>query len=154
MNASTAIASLRASEAGGWTGAVLFYDGECGLCNRLVRLLLRLDHSGRLRYAPLQGAAAQAYLRTHGLPAEDFDSLVFVPSWAEREKPAYQLRTDGVLGALRLCGGVGRALVGLRVVPRVWRDAGYRAVARWRYRIFGPWRPRPLARAEWAERFL
>jgi predicted DCC family thiol-disulfide oxidoreductase YuxK len=40
------------------TGPVLFFDGECGLCNRVVRLMLRLDRRGRLRYAPLQGLRA------------------------------------------------------------------------------------------------
>lgn len=146
--------SLRDLDAGGWRGPVLFFDGECGLCNRLVRLLLRADRAGRLRYAPLQGPTAQAYLRAHGLPTEDFDSLLFVPSWAEREQPVYRLRTDGVLGALRAVGGVARVFLLLAVLPRAWRDAGYRAIARWRYRLFGPWRSRPLARAEWSERFL
>ncbi|HEY0946498.1 MAG TPA: DCC1-like thiol-disulfide oxidoreductase family protein [Opitutaceae bacterium] len=154
MNAQPPMTALRAIDAGGWTGPVLFFDGECGLCNRLVRLLLRLDRAARLRYAPLQGPVAQAYLRAHGLPTEDFDSLVFVPSWAGREEPAYQLRTDGVFGALRVCGGAARALTWLQGLPRPWRDAGYRLVGHWRYRLFGPWRPRPLARAEWAARFL
>ncbi len=148
-------------------GPVLLFDGECGLCNRIVRGLLRLDRGGRLRFAPLQGPAAQAYLRAVGLPTEDFDSLVFVSDWARREGPArgdsggagaraaYLLRTDGVIAALRAVGGLAPALAGvLAIFPARWRDAGYRLVARWRYRMFGEWRPRPLARAEWAARFL
>jgi len=136
-------------------GPVLLFDGACGLCNRIVRLLLRLDRGGRLTYAPLQGSAAQAYLRAAGLPTEDFDSLVFVPNWERREEKAFLLRTDGVIAALRAVGGPARGLAGLLAVfPPGWRDAGYRMVARWRYRIFGEWHPRPLARAEWAARFL
>ena len=67
--------------------SVLFYDGQCGLCNRVVRLLLQTDRAGRLRFATLQSAPAQAYLRQQGLPTQDFDSLVFVPDW-ERPTPA------------------------------------------------------------------
>lgn len=134
---------------------VLLYDGECGLCNRVVRLLLRLDRGERLRFARLQGAAGQAYLRAQGLPVADFDSLVFVPDWAGRAPGKYRLRTDGVIAALNLCGGLGAELAAvLAVFPGAWRDAGYRLVARWRYRIFGAWRPRPLARAELAARFI
>lgn len=133
---------------------VLLFDGECGLCNRVVRLLLRLDPDGRLRFAPLQGASAQSYLRAQGLPTEDFDSLVFVPDWNERAHPGYLLRTDGALAALRTAGGVGRVLAWASVLPRGWRDAAYRLLARWRYRLFGTWQPRPLARPEWAGRFL
>ena len=136
------------------TGPVLFFDGACGLCHRIVRLLLRWDRRSVLKFAPLQGPTAQAYLRTHGLPTEDFDSLVFVPDWARCERPDYLLRTDGALAAARAVGGLGRMLAWTRVVPRAWRDAGYRLVARWRYRIWGEWQPQPLARAEWAARFL
>jgi len=134
---------------------VLLYDGECGLCNRLVRVLLRADRAGRLNYAPLQSAPAQAYLLAQGLPLTDFDSLVFVPDWGRRGQREFLLRTDGVIAALRGCGGLGRALAaGLAVFPAAWRDAGYRLVARWRYRIFGAWRPRPLGRPELLERFI
>lgn len=134
---------------------VLFFDGTCGLCNRIVRLLLRLDRQGRLRFAPLQGPTAQAYLRRHQLPLTDFDSLVFVPDWANREHPEFLQRTDGVVAALRVVGGVsGTVLAWLRFLPAPWRDAGYRLVARWRYRLFGEWRPRPLPRPEWQTRFL
>jgi predicted DCC family thiol-disulfide oxidoreductase YuxK len=42
----------------------------------------------------------------------------------------------------------------LALLPGAVRDAGYRLVARWRYQVFGPWRPAPLPRPEWAARFL
>ena len=135
-------------------GPVLFFDGECGLCHRVVRLLLRLDRRGALRFAPLQGPTAQGYLRAHRLPTEDFDSLVFVPDWRRRDRPEFLLRTDGALAAALAAGGLGSVVAWARVLPGGWRDAGYRLVARWRYRIWGEWRPRPLARAEWAARFM
>src|SRR5688572_12325015 len=86
-------------------GPVLFFDGECGLCNRVVRLMLRLDRHGRLRFAPLQGAVAQEYLRRHGLPTHDFETLIYVPDWARRDRPDHLERTAGVLAALRAIGG-------------------------------------------------
>jgi len=136
-------------------GPVLLFDGDCGLCQRVVRWLLRIDRDGRLHFAPLQGPAGQAFLRQHGLPTADFESLVFVPDWASRDRPVYLLRTAGVLAALRVAGGIGRFLAaGLAIFPVAWRDAGYRAIGRWRYRVFGAWRPRPLARPEWSGRFL
>jgi predicted DCC family thiol-disulfide oxidoreductase YuxK len=133
-------------------GPVLLYDGECGLCNRVVWRLLRLDRDGKLRFAPLQGPAAQAYLRAHGLPTADFSTLVLVPDWpANAATPL--LRTDGVIAALRAVGRPGLAVL-LAVFPRALRDAGYKFVARVRYRVFGPWRACPLPRPEWAARFL
>ena len=137
-------------------GPVLFFDGECGLCNRLVRFLLRVDAKGRLRFAPLQGRTAQAYLRAHGLPTADFDTIVYVPDWSRRARPEYLLRTAGVIAALRALGSaLSRTLADLLALfPAPLRDAAYRLVGHWRYRLFGPWRPRPLPRAEWERRFL
>ena len=135
------------------TGPVLLFDGECGLCNRVVRLLLRLDRRGVLKFAPLQGPAAQAFLRTHGLPTQDFSTLVFVPDWTRRAEQQFLLRTDGVIAALRVCGRNGLAGL-LGIMPRGLRDAGYKCVARTRYKLFGPWKTCPLPRPEWTKRFL
>lgn len=137
------------------TGPVLLFDGECGLCHRVVRLLLRLDGDARLRFASLQSRSAQVFLRAHGLRADNFDTLVFVPEWTQRDAPEFLLRTAGVIAALRDCGGAGRLLaVLLAFFPAAVRDAAYRFVARTRYRIFGSWRECPLPRTEWATRFL
>lgn len=135
-------------------GAVLFYDGECGLCNAAVRLLLRIDRHGRLRFAPLQGPTAQAYLKAKGLPTDDFDSMIFVKDWARRDELPPQFRTNAALSAIHTIGGGWRILGALRIIPRPLRDTFYRLVARFRYRIFGPYRPSPLPRADWAARFL
>lgn len=131
---------------------MLLFDGECGLCNAVVRFLLRRDRVGRLRFAALQGVVGQAVLTRLGLPTTDFDSLVFLPDW---RGDAYSLRTDGVAAVLQcLPGGWARLGRALAEVPVPWRNAGYRVVARTRYALFGPYRPRPLERPEWAERFL
>ena len=133
---------------------VLLYDGECGLCQSLVRLMLRHDLRGVLCFAPLQGATAQAFLRHHDLNTADFDSLVFAVD-LKNEHAAFYLRTAGVLAALRELGGWGclQARI-LAVVPVPWLDAGYRLVARLRYRIFGHYRPKPLPNPNWARRIL
>jgi predicted DCC family thiol-disulfide oxidoreductase YuxK len=133
---------------------VLLYDGTCGLCNGVVRMLLRLDKAGRLRFAPLQGAPAQEYLRSEGLPTEDFDSLVFVPDWERRAPGERLLRTDGAAAAFAAAGGAGRIIAWLRFVPSFLRDAGYRLVSRTRFAVFGEYRPRPFANPDWERRFI
>ncbi len=133
---------------------VLLFDGECGLCNSGVRLLLRTDRRGRLYFAPLQGAAAQDYSRSKGLPTEDFDSLVFVPDWRKPERHAPLLRTDGALAAAAEVGGVWRLVTWMRVLPAWARDPFYKLVARTRYALFGQYKPTPLPDPAWAERFL
>jgi predicted DCC family thiol-disulfide oxidoreductase YuxK len=131
---------------------VLFFDGECGLCQRLVHLLLTLDRRGTLRFAPLQGRTARAWLSEHGLPAGDFQSLVFLPEGLGG-KGDHLRKTDGVIAALHAIGHHRPARV-LGLVPRPLRDSGYRVVARLRHRIFGPWKPGRTIRPEWQRRFL
>jgi len=134
---------------------VLLYDGECGLCNRVVRLMLRVDRKGRLRFSPLQGPSGQAYLKAVGLPTEDFSTIVFVPDWAQRDRPEFQLRTEGIVAALRACGGWGTLIGGMvALAPSRWSDRCYDLISRLRFRIFGPWRACPLPKAEWAKRFI
>lgn len=131
---------------------VLLFDGECGLCQGLVRLLLRSDRRGKLWFAPLQGETAQAFLRARDLPTTDFDTAVYVPDWAGR-RATVLVRTDAVLAVLAALGGAWRAVAWCRAIPRSWRDAAYRLVARLRYRLFGAYRPRVLP-PEWQARIL
>jgi predicted DCC family thiol-disulfide oxidoreductase YuxK len=133
---------------------VLLYDGTCGLCNWIVRLMLRTDRIGRLKFSPLQSEPAQAYLRAQGLPTTDFDSLVFVPDWNDPSLGSAKLRTDGVLAAAAEVGGIWRIVSWLRALPAWMRDPFYKLVARTRYALFGEYKPSPLPRPEWAERFL
>ncbi len=137
-------------------GPVLLYDGTCGLCNRAVRLLLRIDRRAVLRFATLQGAPGQEWLGRHGLPLQDFSTLVFVREWGVGDGGPgdFAIRTDGLAQALAACGGIGSVLAWIRFVPRPVRDGAYKLVSRLRYRIFGEWKPRPLARPEFRERFI
>jgi predicted DCC family thiol-disulfide oxidoreductase YuxK len=133
---------------------VLLYDGECSLCNAVVRFLLLHDPGGRLHFAPLQSAPAQEYLRSQGLPTADFGSLVFVPDWSDQVRGAYLLRTSGALAAFAELGGAWRSVAWLRVIPAVLRDPIYKLISKTRYALFGVYKPRPLADPSWEKRFL
>jgi predicted DCC family thiol-disulfide oxidoreductase YuxK len=151
--------------ADGWSGAqdgrmvtsskpVLLYDGECGLCNALMRFMLKHDRRGGLHFSPLQGPTAQAFLRSRGMDTTDFDSLVFIDD-IDRPNTAHHVRTSGALAALEQMGGGWSRLS--RIVSRVpssWRDALYKVIARLRYRIFGRYRPTPLPNPDWARRII
>ena len=136
------------------SGPVLLFDGECGLCVRCVRLLLVSDRRGRLRFAPLQGEAAQIFLRERGLPTEDFDSAIFVPDWKLRLETGPLFRTDALLAAMRVVGGAWQLTGWLSFLPRTCRDLFYRSVARWRRHFFGSKDAATLQREFGPERFL
>ena len=133
---------------------VLLYDGECGLCQALVRLMIRYDRRGVLLFAPLQGRTGQSFLLSRGLDQVDFDSLVFVADLARCDS-GFCRRSAGALAAVSELGGGGRRLAWLlHLVPAALLDMIYRLVARLRYRLFGRARTPSLLRPEEARRIL
>ncbi|MFA6962347.1 MAG: DCC1-like thiol-disulfide oxidoreductase family protein [Opitutaceae bacterium] len=133
---------------------MLLYDGECGLCNAVMRFILKHDSRGVLMFASLQGRTGQTFLAAHGMNTTDFDSIVFIADLTRPDTDFY-LRTNGALGAMEEMGGAYRRLARVcRVVPTTWRDALYRVVARMRYQLFGEYRPKPLPNPDWARRIL
>ena len=131
---------------------LVLYDGVCGLCNKLVRFLLRADRRALLCFAPLQGPTAARLAERHGF-ALDVKTMVYVRHFGLKDERAY-LRSDAVLRVLGDVGGVWWLLSGLRVVPRVLRDPVYEFVARNRYRWFGKYDSCPLPSPDQRARFL
>lgn len=116
---------------------IIFYDGVCGLCNRLVQFLLRHDKHGRLRFASLQSDFAEKVLRRHGFDPKDLDTLHVVENYEQANERVWQ-RSDAVLRAARELGSGWRVLATVgKIIPRPLRDLAYRFVAQNRYRVFG-----------------
>ncbi len=110
---------------------VVLFDGVCNLCNGVVQFLIPRDPSGRLRFASLQSDAGQSLLERHGLPTEDFDSIVLVDGDRVYEKSDAVLRIAALLGWPYRIAAVGR------VIPASVRDRLYDVVADNRYGWFG-----------------
>lgn len=135
-------------------GAVLLYDGVCGLCHRWVAFVWPRDRRRLFRFAPLQGGPARALLARHGRDPDALDTVVLV---VDHGTPAERLleRSAAALYVLRALGGVWRvvaAVVGL--LPRRLLDRGYDLLARHRYRLFGRLDACPVPGPELRERFL
>lgn len=109
---------------------LLFFDGECNVCNWGVNLLIHRDPNGLFLFASLQSKAGQRVRSALGQSGE-LSTLVLV-----RDGHAY-IESDAVLRALRDLGWPWRALSFLRWIPRPLRDALYRGFAKIRYRVFG-----------------
>jgi predicted DCC family thiol-disulfide oxidoreductase YuxK len=129
--------------------SVVFFDGECGLCDRFVQQLVRRDKHHRLRFAALQGDTA---LSMFGSDATNGDrdewSIKFVDAGGSYTRSTAALRSIAALG-----GGWRLAMV-LLIVPRFIRDAVYRFVATHRYKWFGRLDSCILPSPSLKERFL
>lgn len=108
---------------------ILFYDGDCGICTRSVRFLLKRDRHSRLHFAPLQGTTAQSLL------PEGLRKKLSTAVYRRREGEVY-LRSEAVLYALIDTGSTWRFTArALLCLPNGFRDADYNWVAQNRERL-------------------
>lgn len=106
---------------------VLFFDGDCALCNASVRFVLRHERTVELRFAALQSAFAREKLKGLDLP----DSLVL---WLDDQ---ILVKSDAALAVSAMLRGWPAVFRYLKVVPKPIRDFFYDQVARLRKSFFG-----------------
>lgn len=121
-------------------GPILLFDGVCNLCNAAVQFVIHRDPSGRVRFAPLQSAAAAELLHCHtGVPRAaqvgeadgEWNSVICL------DQGHVYTKSDAALQVARYLRRPWPLVGWLRVVPRPVRDAIYDAIAKRRYRWFG-----------------
>ena len=132
---------------------LVLYDGVCGLCDRFVQFLLRIDRRDQLRFAALQGSIGTKILKQYGRTASALSTVMVVADYGSKTQHLLD-RSDAALFALSSTGGVYRVTRAFRLVPRFIRDAVYRVIARWRYRLFGRFDACPMPSPKTRAKFL
>jgi predicted DCC family thiol-disulfide oxidoreductase YuxK len=131
---------------------VLLYDGVCGVCNRAVRTILRLDPTGPLRFAALDSVFAKAVIERHPEIA-DIDSVVFVDDPGQPSERV-AVRSESAMRVVDYLGGPWRVLKIAGLVPTPLRDWLYDRFAAVRYRVLGKYDSCPLPPPEVRARFI
>lgn len=127
---------------------IIFFDGDCVMCNGFVDLLLQIDSKELFYLSPLQGKTAQRYLPPLPHNREEW-SIYYLdtdldpdyldpdyPDTAQSSTPLYS-QSDAVIQICRRLGGIWSLVAVGNGIPSFVRDAVYRLVARNRYRLFG-----------------
>ena len=104
---------------------ILFYDGECGLCQRSVRVLARLDVHHKLFFAPLNGKTYGLL----GLKPSSMDTVIFYKDHHRFEK------SDAIIECLFYLSQFYFFVRLFKLIPRKWRDICYDLVAKNRHHI-------------------
>lgn len=114
---------------------LVFYDGQCGLCDRMVQFLLRIDRRKIFAFAPLQGKTASQYLR--GLPVEMrfTDSFILIEDYRSSSPRVYML-ARGVFRVAWLLRWPWLLIGWLFFLPGWMFDWVYRLVAQNRHYFF------------------
>ena len=108
---------------------IIFFDGQCGTCHAVVRFILRVDPKHRFRFAPLQGSTAGVLIPEAFIDASG-DTIIF------RDEFGLYTRSDAVWRIFSRLGGIWSVIAFARYLPRGFREAVYRLIARNRHRFF------------------
>ena len=107
--------------------AIVFFDGDCGLCSVSIRFLIKRDCHQHLYFAPLQGITAQAILPQQY--RESLRTMVYQRVSANGQ-PTLLVRSEAVLLALIDTRSGWRHLAQIaRRLPLSWRDWIYDRIA-------------------------
>ena len=126
---------------------IVFYDGVCGLCNRSVRLLIKLDRKRVLRYASIQSDFAKTRLKDKNLDISS-GTIIFLADYD------LYIKSNAILRILMSLKGIYRLAVILYIIPRPVRDAIYDWISRNRYRWFGKHETCPMPQPGDSELFI
>ncbi|MBA2367952.1 MAG: DUF393 domain-containing protein [Candidatus Protochlamydia sp.] len=131
---------------------LVFYDGECGLCDHVVQFLLNADTQEIFVFAPLQGETAKKLLAALPSSLKQADSIVLIENYESIDPEIYVL-SKAVFRITWLLGDAWAIIGTLSFLPSFLFDWGYRLVAKNRHRFF-PITQCVIPRADQKERYL
>ena len=115
--------------------SLLFFDGVCNLCDGFVGFVADHDSGKRVKFGAIQRHGD--LLRFHGAGqyaeggAEALTTVVLV------QDGAVYTRSDAALRVFALLDAPARYVAAFHLLPAPLRDAGYKLVAKYRYKMFG-----------------
>ena len=109
---------------------ILFFDGECVMCNTFVDLMLQLDRDARIQLAPLQGQTAQRYLPP--LPENPQEWTIYY-----LDETGLCDRSEAVRQICQRIGGIVTPFSWINIIALPIRDSMYNWIAQNRYRMMG-----------------
>lgn len=127
---------------------LIFYDGTCGLCDRAVQNLLKMDGAGKLHFVMLQEPTAKAFLSSKNIDVEAMESFVY-----SRKGQLFQ-KSNAALEVFKDVSFWGKLTYPLMLIPKFIRDGIYNYIAKNRYKWFGQEPSCYLPQPEWSNRFI
>ncbi|MEW6506892.1 MAG: DCC1-like thiol-disulfide oxidoreductase family protein [Bacteroidota bacterium] len=110
---------------------VIFFDGECSLCNGFVRLLIKLDNRKVFRYSLLQSNPVKNTLYLSSYLGATYQTVIVFS-----EGKVYS-KSDAIFYIIKNLNFPWKILIVFRFLPKKFSDSIYDFVSRNRYKIFG-----------------
>ncbi len=109
---------------------VLLFDSECKLCNSSIKFVTKGDPQQKIKQITLQSTQGQEILAVHPY-LQDVNSIILFVN------DKVFIESDAILQIAQHLSFPYKLLVAGIIVPKKWRDAIYRWIAKNRYKWFG-----------------
>lgn len=109
---------------------IVFFDGDCGVCNFWVQWILERDKKDQFRFASLQSDFGQEFLSERGLDTKVFNTMyLWKPNQYYLEKSGAVLKIADLLGGIYKLSAIGK------IVPKFLSDKVYDKVSENRMKL-------------------
>lgn len=109
---------------------IVFFDGECGVCNFWVQWILERDQKDQFMFASLQSDFGQNFLSERGLETKQFNTLYL---WKPHQY--YLIKSKAVLKIANLLGGIYNLSVIGKLIPTFISDKIYNKISENRMKL-------------------
>jgi predicted DCC family thiol-disulfide oxidoreductase YuxK len=133
---------------------IIFYDGVCGLCNRLVQFVLKHGGADKFLFCSLQSDIAGELLEKYGQSNKDLDTIFLITDY---DTPSSKLldKAKAVFFIIKRCQAPAWSwLACFSILPEFILNLGYDLVASVRYPIFGRYDSCLIPPADVRHRFI
>jgi predicted DCC family thiol-disulfide oxidoreductase YuxK len=111
---------------------IVLYDGDCGLCNRAIQILLREDPADHFRFVSQQAALGKSILAHIGYFSQSLDSIVVY-----HPNVAYYTQSEAVFYICKHASNKLKLALVFQVFPGFILNFIYNYVAKNRFKWFG-----------------
>ena len=108
---------------------IVFYDGECGFCNRSIAFVLKKDKSKSILFASIQSDFTTSLFQNNNWDEPDLSTFYLY------EKDGLYQKSNAALRVARNFKFPYSLLQSFWIVPRFIRDGVYNSVAKHRKKI-------------------
>jgi predicted DCC family thiol-disulfide oxidoreductase YuxK len=109
---------------------IVFFDGECGVCNFWVQWILERDRKDQFMFASLQSDFGQKFLSERGLETRVFNTMYL---WKPNQY--YLIKSKAVLQIANLLGGIYKLSALGKIIPGILSDKVYDIISRNRMKL-------------------
>ncbi|WP_449389346.1 thiol-disulfide oxidoreductase DCC family protein [Chryseobacterium lineare] len=127
---------------------IVFFDGECGVCNFWVQWILERDKKDAFMFASLQSDFGQKFLSERGLNTKVFNTMyLWKPGKYYLEKSKAILKIANLLGGIYKFSSLGK------IIPSFLSDKLYDIVSKNRMKLANQkcYLPTPHQRAKFIQ---